>query len=54
MPPTSHIVRNLAEEINVIGQMRSDYSDRVYRMADCNYSGNGSCTLTMVALAAAQ
>jgi hypothetical protein len=32
--------------------MRSDYSDRVHRMADRNYGGNGGRTLTMAALAA--
>jgi hypothetical protein len=41
-------------ETDVTGQIRSDYSDRVRRMADRNYGGNGGRALTIVALAAAQ
>jgi hypothetical protein len=38
----------------VTGRVRSDYSNRVHRMADLNYGGNGGRVLTMAALAAAQ
>ena len=39
--------------IVVTGQMRSDHSDRVRRMANRNYGGNGGRALIMAALAAA-
>jgi hypothetical protein len=48
------IVVSRVLSVTVTGRVCSDYSDRVYRMADRNYGGNGGCILTIAALVAAQ
>ena len=47
-------IYNFADIARVTSQMRSDHSDRVRRMANRNYGGNGGRVLIMAAMAAAQ